>query len=51
MKKFYLKNLSKSRLLASRLAVLLRTGDILALEGKLGAGMQKATIEGWQQNA
>jgi len=38
VKKFYLKNLSKSRLLASRLAVLLRTGDILALEGKLGAG-------------
>tara|TARA_R110002096_G_scaffold309403_4_gene504013 strand:- start:44998 stop:45468 length:471 start_codon:yes stop_codon:yes gene_type:complete len=38
VKEFYLENLSKSRLLASRLSALLKTGDILAFEGNLGTG-------------
>lgn len=38
MKEFYLENLSKSRLLASRLSALLKSGDILTFEGNLGTG-------------
>lgn len=38
LKEFHLENLAKSRLLAERLSILLKTGDILAFEGNLGAG-------------
>ena len=38
MKKFYLKKLTKSRLLAGQLSELLKTGDVLTFEGKLGSG-------------
>ena len=38
LKEFYLKDINASRRLAASLAPLLRTGDILALNGDLGSG-------------
>ena len=38
IKDFYLDDLSKSILLAGKLACLLKTGDVVALNGELGAG-------------